>query len=97
MRIAHVVVAAATMTGRGQFFLGTEPGGCRAGLQGAAPLEAINRGARSSIKVPPSFTDMFCALWPEGSPDRFASIMPLGTRGSGLLRCGSHGTQHTHC
>jgi hypothetical protein len=97
MKIAHVVVAAATMAWRGQFFWGTQPGGCRAGQERAARPEVINRGARRSIKVPTRCTGMFCALWPEGSPHRFASIGPFGTRGPGLLHCGPRSAQHTHC
>ena len=55
MRIAHVVVAAATMAGRGQFFW--EPSRAGAALASKARLApgVINRGARRSINVPTPF------------------------------------------
>jgi len=97
MRIAHVVVAAATMAGRGQFFWG--PRRADAALASKARLARRSfTGVRADqSKYQPRSTGMFCALWPAGSPLRFALIGPFGTRGHGLLGCGSPGARHTHC
>jgi hypothetical protein len=95
MRIAYVVAAAATIAGRGQPFW--EP--CRAGAALASEARLARRsltGARSDLSMYQPLIGIFCALWPVGWAHRFASSRPFGTRGPGLLRCGSRGAQHTH-
>jgi hypothetical protein len=97
MRIAHVVVTATTLAGRGQFFWGPSRAG--AALLGKARLDRRSlTGARADLsRHQPRLTGMFCALWLGDSPHRFASIGPFCTRGPSLLRCGSRSAQHTHC
>ena len=97
MRIAYVVVAATTMAGRGQFFWGTGPGGCRAVPQGAARPEVSYRGARRSIKVPTPFDGHVLRALARGLTASIRLNRASWHRGPGLLRCGSDGAQHTHC
>ena len=97
MRIAHVVVAAATMAGRGQLFWGPSRAG--AALASKARLA---RGSLTGARVDRSryqsrLRGMCCAFWPEVSTHRSASIGPLGTRGPGLLRRGPRSAWHIHC
>jgi len=96
MRIAYVVVAAATIAGRGLFFWGPSRAGAL--LPSAARLarESLT-GARADRSAYQPLTGIFCALWPVGWPHRFASIGPFGTRGPGPLRCGPRTAKHIHC
>ena len=91
MRIAHVVVVAATVVGLSRVFW--QPSRCHAGQRSAAHSEVSKRGACRSINGPTPI-GTFCALWPVGSLYRFAPGCPLGTRWPGLLRCDSRGAQH---
>src|SRR5690242_1943448 len=96
MRIAHVVVAATTMAGRGQFFWGPSRAG--ATLASKAPLARRSLpGTRSSTNAPtPSYRLVLRAL----ARELAASIrlnQACQHRGPGLLRCGWRGAQHTHC
>ena len=97
MRIAHVVVAAATMAGRGQFFWGPAGRVSRWPAWHSSPEGHQPGRAQIDQGTNPGLTGTFCALWPEGSRLGSPHSGPFDTRGSGLLRCDSRGAQRTHC
>jgi hypothetical protein len=75
MRIAHVVVAAATIAGRGQFFWG--PGRARTRLAGKARLgggSLPGAGVASSAGQP--LIGARYALWPACPSHKFARAVP---------------------
>ena len=96
MRIAHVVVVATTLAGRGQFFWGPSRAGTALPSKALLTRRPLTGARADRSRYQPRLTGMFCVLWPEGSPPLFASIGPYGPHGPGLLRRGSRSAQHIH-